>query len=163
MINENIKIVIFDFDETIINSRQPTKNHIEFIRKKYNLKKRLDKWWDSTYSLLFDYKLKEIDGYSFNEKYQYYKQNGYKIFLLSSRLNTLEKEIKNILDKNNIIIDEYYLRDINIGSMEHKILGLEKICNKYNTKDITIYDDTIEVINEVEKRFPFIKRNLVPK
>jgi len=157
-----MQVVIFDFDETIIIPRKPTKQNMEYIRKKFQLKKRLDKWWDSPFSLAFDYSLKCVKGYSFLERYNYYKQNGYKMILLTSRIITLEKEIKSLLDSHNISFDEYYLREVDCGSLEHKFNQLKSIVESNHTLDISIYDDSSEVIDHVNSNYPFVKTFLVP-
>lgn len=140
-----IKISVFDFDGTLVDTPLP-----EIGKKEYKEKTGEDwpfsGWWGRELSLdasVFDMPVIQ----SVITDYQKEKTNPNTcVVMLTGRMVKLGDSVKKILDANNLKFDEYHFN--RGGSTDvAKIKTMESLLVKYpNTKELEMWDDRLEHI-----------------
>lgn len=158
--NENIiKLIVSDFDDTLVKAVLPELGKLEwenFYKKKYPH----NGWWSKSESL---------DYNALNFKVNYNIVNSINnetisgktyIMLLTSRIDILKNDIKNILD-NKININFNYL-DLKNNELNKGNRLLNHINEFPNLKEIIIYEDNImdiksyiDIIHDISSNITF--------
>jgi hypothetical protein len=135
-VDESSKVLnVFDFDGTLADSPTPETGKIEYEKitgKQYPHQG----WWGKEESLTpFDVKIHQP---VYNKYLKHISDpNSYNV-LLTSRIPKLKPVIKDILDKNNIVFDDYLFKD----GMKEKPEVIKELLKKIpDIKEINIYDD----------------------
>jgi predicted phosphatase len=107
-------------------------------------------WWKSPKSLdqsIFDIKTNDwtID------KYKQSKENGDYVIMMTGRVETLENEVKKVLDSQNLEFDEYIFKPLDGVTLNYKIKTLEDKIKEFNPTEVIFYDDRRDHLPEFVK------------
>lgn len=132
-------LVVFDFDSTLFQTPLP-ENGKSAWSEYYKMEFPYKGWWQYKESL--DLSVFDISPNDWVYK-QYIESEsmGYTNILLTGRLDTLEKEVNDIIDKHSIKMDSVNLS--NGDTLKFKLNFLYKIImdNKDTLEKVIIYDD----------------------
>lgn len=136
------KIVVFDFDQTLVNTPDPEEGK-KIWKEKTGTEWPYNGWWSKCESI-------DSDIFNINVNDWVYKQylestldlDNY-LILATGRLNSvpnMSKYIQRILNENNISFDEIHL---NTGgdTFTFKTKLFEDKINELNVSELIIYDD----------------------
>lgn len=125
----------FDFDSTLINSPLPEEGK-KIWEEKTGTQFPAGGWWGMPESLdmsIFDI-LPNKSVYNF---YLSHKSNS-KNILITSRIEKLSKEVKNVLKKNNIHLDGFYFKD---STRDKGRILLDHITWEEGVSVVNVFDD----------------------
>jgi predicted phosphatase len=116
-------------------------------------------WWKSPKSLdlsIFDIKTNDwtID------KYNQSKENGDYVIMMTGRVETLENEVKKVLDSQNLEFDEYIFKPLDGVTLNYKIKTLEDKIKQFNPTEVIFYDDRRDHLPEFVKWAKSQKTNI---
>jgi hypothetical protein len=138
------KIAVFDFDGTLINTQLPETGKIEY-EKKTGKPWPHQGWWGRPESLdlgIFDMPIiKSVEIDYIREK----SNQKTLLVLLTGRMKKLEPEVLKVLEKYNLVFDEYYF---NTGGSTDvfKVKILTELANRYPHCAFELWEDRHEHI-----------------
>lgn len=137
------RIAIFDFDGTLIDTPIKEPGKALYEQKKGTT---FGGWWGRPESLdteVFD--MKPIKSVIEDYKEEREKPNTL-VIMLTGRIPKLAKEVKKILDANDIKFDAYFFNDMG-DTLKFKITVLDELLEKYPmVESIAMWDDRDEHI-----------------
>jgi len=139
------KIVIFDFDGTLVSTPLPDIGK-ELYEQKHGTPWPHTGWWGKSESLdMNTFDIPTIE--SVIEAYQKHVQEpDTLVVMLTGRMVKLASHVKVILDTHNLVFDEYHYNTG--GSTEvAKVKAMESLLDKYpDVIEIEMFDDRLEHI-----------------
>lgn len=146
------KLRIFDFDGTLVRTQTPEEGKLIW-EEKTGVRWPHKGWWGRKESLdceVFEHPLIESTQKAYIEE----RKIVGPIIMLTGRMGKLSKEVEYILEKYNLVFDEYRY---NTGgdTFSNKVKQIGDILNKDKTiREISLYDDRFEhlrgFVNEFE-------------
>lgn len=156
---------IFDFDGTMIDSLTPEIG-IPMYEKNKGVPYPAKGWWGRKESLdTTALDIKPIKPVA--DAYQEYKKNDPNdIYLVTGRLNHLEKEVKTILSDNGFEFDDVITNGTHLPTELYKIKIFKELISKEKYDEIHIYEDRekhIDMFIEYFKstQIPFVFNKVV--
>jgi beta-phosphoglucomutase-like phosphatase (HAD superfamily) len=141
------KIVIFDFDGTLINSPEK-EDGMKAWAKKYDKAYPHQGWWGRAESLdLNAFKIKPFAKILNILKDEKKKSDTY-VMILTSRMEKLRPEVQAVLDSNHILVDKLDMKKSNKTKGE-KLLDYVKLFQ--DLEEIDVYDDRDTDISSYEE------------
>ena len=143
------KLKIFDFDHTLVNTSfiQDIADFEQSTKKSWPADK--NNFWETPESLtLLPSKLNENVAQKFRE---FKKDKNNLIIVMTGRGQQLRQEVKNILNKFELLPDLLFLRPIEQDILDYKKEMIRKFSKKFDGADIEMFEDRINHANEFER------------
>ena len=137
-----MKLIIFDFDDTLFFTPNKTDENLEKINQ--NRQNKITGWWGRPESLdmkLFDIPINQSMCNVYNENITARK------ILVTGRIKRCSNMVKQILDKNELYLDKLYFCD-HRKTVDFKMDIFEKEIGFMGYEDVEIYDDRKEHIED---------------
>lgn len=148
-------IALFDFDETMIQSPQPTPENKQSIKQKYGHLD--DKWWDSPQSIdpeCFTLQWQSIPPcYDFIQRYYAHRDQGHHLFMYTGRKESLRSHILSMLRTQGIIYERAYFVPMDIHDShlrrQFKVNTIYSILQEFPESILYVYDDDVLIKHQV--------------
>lgn len=137
------RIVIMDFDGTLIDTETPEKGKDVWLSNTGEVWPHKG-WWGRPESLNMDvFDCKPIS--KVREVYHQEKDNDTTLMvMMTGRIKKLQKEVKKILDTNNLHFNTYYYNDFGT-TIEFKINKLNYLLKQHpGLESMSIWEDRVE-------------------
>jgi hypothetical protein len=143
------KICIVDFDGTLFFTPEPEEGKIVW-KEKTGTEWPFVGWWSKPLTLNTDIFEIPINKKMYKEYIKHKERKDTLMVLATGRIIKLEKEVKKILDVNNIKFD---LVKLNTGgdTLTFKTKLFEYLIKEYKADELTMYDDRKEHLFEFQK------------
>jgi len=134
-----MKIVIFDFDATLVHSPLPN-DAIPIWEKKTKMAWPYEGFWSKAESLNLDVFHIPLNMWVYNKYLEHKKEENTKIFLATGRLKKLEKHVRAILDYHDVEFDGVYC---NTGGETYNFKSrlFENLIKEHKATELIMYDD----------------------
>jgi hypothetical protein len=134
-----MKLVSFDFDNTLFFTPEPEEGKVEYLSKTgQNWPHR--GWWGRSESLdlnIFDIPMNPA---VYEQYLKYYNQPDTYIILATGRLKNLKVEVTTILNCNDLVFDEIHLNP-GMETFKFKTKLFEDLIKKLNPSEFIMFDD----------------------
>ena len=140
-----MKLIIFDFDDTLFFTPNKTEKNLEKVNK--NRENKITGWWGRPESLdlnLFDIPINP------SMRSVYMDNITARKILVTGRIKRCSSMVKKILDKNEIYLDKLYFCD-HRKTVDFKLDIFEKEITAMSYGEVEIYDDRKEHIDDFLK------------
>ena len=159
-------IVIYDFDKSLFFTPENTDDNRRLWESMYGIpwKYKGNGWWSKAESLdrIFDIR--------FNTDLREFIENDMKCdithtVLLTGRMPRFEKRVKEILETEKILFDDYFFNDIS-DTLTFKLGKIKELRERFpEAKSLTIYEDRLEHIPHFDiygkNNFETYKMNII--
>lgn len=137
--NKVWRLVVFDMDHTLVDSPMPDFGRAEWKEKTGEEYPHQRSWWSTPESL--DTKVFDIKAIApvFNQMRDEQRRADTMVVVMTNRLDTLEKEVKNVLRKNQINPDMLSMAEYSMQNKGERILDIIK--RNPDIKYVAFYDD----------------------
>ena len=134
-----MKIIIFDFDATLVHTTTP-EIAIPIWEKKTGIRWMYDGFWSKSESLSLDVFHIPLNMWVYNKYLEHKKEENTKIFLATGRLKKLEKHVQAILDYHDVTFDGVYC---NTGGETYNFKSrlFESLIKEHKATELIMYDD----------------------
>jgi len=139
------EISFYDFDGTLFNTYEPEKGK-KIYKDKTGNEYPHKGWWGRKESLDLDVFNIEVNDTVYSKWLGDAKNNNIKTILLTNRMYKLKDDVLKVLEKNNIVFDEYSFKKGGADKVERILSFVDE-----NTKTINIYDDREKELIEFDK------------
>ena len=141
------RLVIFDFDSTLISSPMPDFGRAEWKEKTKQDFPYKQKWWSTPESLNTDvFDIKAIAPV-FNQMRDEQKRKDTMVVVMTNRMDTLEREVKQVLHKNRINPDALSMAEVREQNKGGRVLDI--LAKNPTIKYVAFYDDQEKNILDV--------------
>jgi FMN phosphatase YigB (HAD superfamily) len=134
-----MKVVVFDFDDTLFHTPVPKTGH-EIFKQKTGKEWPYRGWWGRKESLdtnIFDI---PINKNIFQEYIKYKIDPDNLVILATGRLDNLRPELDNILNLYEIKFDQIHMNP-GMDTLRFKLNLFSNLLKKYKPTELVIFDD----------------------
>ena len=148
---EKIKLCVFDFDGTLVDTPIGSPENKEKWEKHYGLKWKYLGWWGRNESLDTNVWEMPVVDEVFNDYQKVVDNPENVVVLLTGRIQKQENIVRQIVNDRGYHFD-HYLFNRGGGTLNNKIQHLMNLLDKYPTiRDVELWDDRLEHFGDFEE------------